>query len=287
MMTLTPKLRQEIVDFFTNIPSLHSENGRRAMLLSAGLDHVLPLIELSGSTTKFASLLVEHLAQYGTRPGQQPALILLLQGVSTQVGLEKQEFIQILCERLTVQRAVLLENCPYRGLFVFREKDEPFFFGRETYTRKLVEAVQEKPLVVVIGASGSGKSSVVYAGLFPKLQHQGKWIITSFRPGNNPFQALAKSLISFLYTDELERLSQTKKLATQLQSSEISLPDVFTRITEKDEHTTKFLLFVDQFEELYTLCRNDLERRRFLDELLRTFKISKTLKVSDHIEQNG
>ena len=54
--------------------------------------------------------------------------------------------------------------CPYRGLFAFQEEDAPFFCGRETFIEQLLVAVQKKPLVAVIGASGSGKSSVVFAG---------------------------------------------------------------------------------------------------------------------------
>jgi ABC-type multidrug transport system fused ATPase/permease subunit len=61
------------------------------------------------------------------------------------------------------QQAIL--PCPYRGLFAFREQDAPFFFGRETVSQHLLEAVRRKPLVAVVGSSGSGKSSVVFAGL--------------------------------------------------------------------------------------------------------------------------
>jgi Novel STAND NTPase 1 len=57
--------------------------------------------------------------------------------------------------------------CPYRGLRPFREEDMPFFFGREAFTGRLVEVVNQQTLVAVVGASGSGKSSVVRAGLVP------------------------------------------------------------------------------------------------------------------------
>ncbi len=159
---------------------------------------------------------------------------------------------------------------PYRGLFAFREQDERFFFGRDAYIEKLLETMQSKTFIAVIGLSGSGKSSLVYAGVFPELRRQGDWLITSFRPGDNPFQAVAKSLIPFLYSDELERLSQTKKLTEQFRSAEISLSDVIARIIEKNGQTAKFLLFADQFEELYTPNQNDDDRRRFLDEFLAT-----------------
>jgi hypothetical protein len=70
-------------------------------------------------------------------------------------------------ERLDTVRASI---CPYRGLLHFREEDAPFFFGRETAVDKLMNAVQRRPLVAVVGASGSGKSSVVRAGLVPRLR---------------------------------------------------------------------------------------------------------------------
>ena len=158
--------------------------------------------------------------------------------------------------------------CPYRGLAAFREQDETVFFGRETYTQQILAAVQQKPFVAVIGASGSGKSSVVYAGVFPYLRRQGHWLIAFFRPGNDPFQALSKALIPFLYADELEMISKIPQMAAQLRSGDISLGPVLERILEKDGKASHLLVFVDQFEELYTLCRDDEARRRFLDEIL-------------------
>lgn len=162
---------------------------------------------------------------------------------------------------------------PYRGLFAFREQDERFFFGRNGWTQSLIAAVQNRSLVAVIGPSGSGKSSVVYAGMFPKLRRQGNWLITSFRPSDNPFQTIARALVPFLYTDELKRLRQAKELTEQLQLAKISLSDVITRVIEKDGQVTKFLLFVDQFEELYTPNHKNHDRCRFLDELLATARM--------------
>jgi hypothetical protein len=105
--------------------------------------------------------------------------------------------------------------CPYRGLFAFREQDATFFFGREVFTDKLVEAVRKKPLVAFIGASGSGKSSVVFAGLVPRLRREGGWLIASFRPGPAPFRALAAALLPFLdpQKSEVDRLVEIPKLA--------------------------------------------------------------------------
>ena len=59
--------------------------------------------------------------------------------------------------------------CPYRGLLHFREEDAPFFFGREAAIEGLVEGIKHHPFLALVGASGSGKSSVVRAGLVPRL----------------------------------------------------------------------------------------------------------------------
>ena len=89
--------------------------------------------------------------------------------------------------------------CPYRGLFAFREEDSHLFFGREKFTEDLAAAVKTKPLVAVVGPSGSGKSSVVFAGLLSALrQTKIQLQIISFRPGNNPFKALAAALVPLL-----------------------------------------------------------------------------------------
>ncbi|KST62349.1 nSTAND1 domain-containing NTPase [Mastigocoleus testarum] len=90
-----------------------------------------------------------------------------------------------------------LPHSPYKGLSAFQEEDAEYFFGREKFIADLFEAAKSKPLVPVVGASGSGKSSVVFAGLVPRLREDGIQIV-SFRPGNNPFDALAVALSSHI-----------------------------------------------------------------------------------------
>jgi WD40 repeat protein len=160
--------------------------------------------------------------------------------------------------------------CPYRGLFAFREQDATFFFGRGAFTDRLVKAVQKKPLAAVIGPSGSGKSSVVFAGLVPQLRHEGGWLIASFRPGPSPFQALAATLLSVLepQKSEVDRLIEIPKVADSLRQGPLTLQSVGERILEKDGTGAQLLLIADQFEELYTLCSSEPERQRFLDVLL-------------------
>ncbi len=169
--------------------------------------------------------------------------------------------------------------CPYRGLLAFREQDAPFFFGREAFIEQLIAAVQEKQFVAIIGSSGSGKSSVVFAGLLPGLNHRESWSITTFRPGSTPLHNLVNMLIALLDQglSEIDRLYASKKLARDVISGEISVLDVTNRIVQK-QHEMQFLLFIDQFEELYTLCQDGGERLHFLDALLSLFQ-SPTFKV--------
>jgi WD40 repeat protein len=158
---------------------------------------------------------------------------------------------------------------PYVGLAAFTEVDAAFFFGRETFVNGLVEAVNQQPLVGVIGPSGSGKSSVVYAGLFPQLRIAGNWLIESFRPGDKPFYQLASVLVRLLEpeTGETAQLREAVGLAVDMELGTITLPTVISRLNER--HSSKrLLLFADQFEELYTLCQNKEVIERFVDALL-------------------
>ncbi|GAA6623004.1 eIF2A-related protein [Scytonema sp. NUACC26] len=166
--------------------------------------------------------------------------------------------------------------CPYRGLFAFQEEHEQFFFGREAFTKQLVEAVQQEPLVTILGPSGSGKSSVVFAGLIPQLKRQGNWRIASFRPGDRPFYALATALIPLLEPQLQGGMTQmyaTRKLTDELRSKTNALRDVIETIT-KEASDRRLLLVVDQFEELYTLCKEQ-ERQSFLEQLLEVVGVAK------------
>ncbi|MDJ0562911.1 MAG: WD40 repeat domain-containing protein, partial [Microcystis sp. M49629_WE12] len=158
--------------------------------------------------------------------------------------------------------------CPYRGLFHFGPGDAEYFFGRKSFITNLFQATQTRNFIPLLGASGSGKSSVVFAGLVPKLQQEGHWQFTHFRPGSDPFHALALALVP-LYTtnlNETERLAQARQLANYLRDGDIPLADVFAQI-QHNYPSERVLLIADQFEELYTLCPDETIRRNFLDKL--------------------
>jgi WD40 repeat protein len=162
---------------------------------------------------------------------------------------------------------------PYRALEVFREEHAAFFCGRETFTGRLVEAVDKRRLVAVVGPSGSGKSSVVQAGLLPNLRRRQPpdptWDAAVFTPGAQPLRGLASALIPFLRPelDEIDRLSEVKRLENGLASREIGCDDAVRRALEKSGGTDRFLLVVDQFEELFTLT-GETDRSLLMDVLL-------------------
>ncbi len=142
--------------------------------------------------------------------------------------------------------------CPYRGLYPFRERDVSVFYGRQELTGRLVTEVERRPLVAVVGPSGSGKSSVVFAGLLPQMVQQEGWLSISMRPAHtsSPLVALAAALLPFLEPDqaETERLTALGQLTTLLRDGH--LPDVINRVLARAAKTD-VLLIVDQFEELF------------------------------------
>jgi WD40 repeat protein len=152
---------------------------------------------------------------------------------------------------------------PYRGLLSFGEEHSDLFFGRSALTQKLYEFVISSTLTVVLGASGSGKSSLVKAGLIPKLRElkdSNTWfILPPFRPGESPFKALNNALASV----------NQPAIAPDHDASSLGLltpGECLCRwFTEHPQE--KLLLVVDQFEELITLCQNDSERQQFLAAL--------------------
>ena len=140
---------------------------------------------------------------------------------------------------------VLEDNkCPYVGLDAFRESDQDLFFGREALITEMMERLESSSFLAVVGPSGSGKSSVVRAGLIPALARTRRWNILKMVPGSDPLGNLARLLST--YSNHVSNGQETPG------------PLVFP-----DEPT---LLVLDQFEELFTLNSDDsLERQRFIE----------------------
>ncbi|MBV8329002.1 MAG: tetratricopeptide repeat protein [Verrucomicrobia bacterium] len=157
--------------------------------------------------------------------------------------------------------------CPYKGLFAFWEQDADVFFGRESLIQLLTEKLDQKHIVQVSGPSGSGKSSLVAAGLIPALKDSGTWQVLYCRPGNDPFASLASALMPHLKPseDEISRAAQLPKLREVLEQGQLNYL-LRQAVAANDDRA--LLLFIDQFEELYTQCNTQTLRDRFLDTLL-------------------
>ncbi len=170
-----------------------------------------------------------------------------------------------------------LPKSPYQGLLAFGEENAEYFFGREKFVSELVEAVNTKSLVPIIGASGSGKSSVVFAGLLPLLKEAGMQIV-SFRPGNNAFDSLAITLQQQTPPALSRTLPLSRRGLGRLEELELEVnlehdEKALCRLIEDSTNRTsqRFILIIDQFEELYTLTP-EAQQQPFLNALLYTVK---------------
>jgi serine/threonine protein kinase/DNA-binding SARP family transcriptional activator/WD40 repeat protein len=152
---------------------------------------------------------------------------------------------------------------PYKGLRAFAEDDAVDFHGRDALIDELLQRIATHRLVTVVGPSGSGKSSVVRAGLIPALRagslsDSRDWLMTDMFPGSFPFEELEAALSRVAVRTPggmLDELSQPNGL---LRVSKQILPG--------DDST--LLVFIDQFEELFSTVRSEETRRRFLENLI-------------------
>jgi transcriptional regulator with XRE-family HTH domain len=171
-----------------------------------------------------------------------------------------------LAEALGVPARDLMVTSPYRGLSAFTEADAKYFFGRDRVVAFLVRKLAQNNLLQISGPSGSGKSSLVSAGLIPELRRSGGWTVIFCRPGRDPFASLAGGLVPTLEpsADDGVQAAQVPAVAKSLESGQ--LPSVLQRVAQIGGAV---LLFIDQFEELFALRNDDVLRTRFLDALVR------------------
>jgi serine/threonine protein kinase len=159
---------------------------------------------------------------------------------------------------------IRIDESPYAGLSSFQEADAGRFFGRARETAALVHHLQDRPLLGVVGPSGAGKSSFVRAGVVPVLKRSGEpWESFVIRPGRTPLAGLASLVAPFVTSSPTveEDLRKQQQLADHLRS-EPGYAGAVLRSRARRERR-RILLFVDQFEELYTLVPDAGERRAF------------------------
>lgn len=155
---------------------------------------------------------------------------------------------------------------PYKGLRPFLEADAPDFFGRESFIARLLERMSRDGgaprFVAVVGPSGSGKSSVVSAGLAAAIRHGAipgseRWLLTEMHPGHHPLEELDAALMKVA-------VRPPAGLLGRLESGPRGLLDVANAVVPEG---SELLLLVDQLEEAFTLTENEDERALLLESL--------------------
>jgi serine/threonine protein kinase len=162
-------------------------------------------------------------------------------------------------------RELRVDESPYAGLSSFQEADADRFFGRSKEISALVNRIQDQPLVAVVGPSGAGKSSFVRAGLVPVLKRSGEaWEALVIRPGRHPLGALA-SIVAPLVNTSSTTVEEDVKAQSQLVERLHAEPGYVGSVlrSRARRQRRKILLFIDQFEELYTMVPDARERLAF------------------------
>ena len=155
--------------------------------------------------------------------------------------------IESLCKQIKHPRPKVSEKpkCPYPGMKTFNEEDSENFWGRDNEIDGMLRQLDNFPFLAIIGRSGIGKSSLVFAGLIPALKKSarfpGRWIIKTMRPGSTPVKTLEETLGG-----------SSKELDATVKSFFVKEPNV--------QH---LLLIVDQFEEIFTIVKEKKESQNF------------------------
>jgi WD40 repeat protein/DNA-binding SARP family transcriptional activator len=155
---------------------------------------------------------------------------------------------------------------PYLGLRTFDEEDAAWFFGRAPDVSRLLDRMAGSRFLAVLGASGSGKSSLVRAGLVAALRRgalpgSDTWAIRVLRPGAVPTKALVRAVLDLDAT-----LSEGETVA-RFEGDERALHHLVEAAVGHGRFAPRVLVVIDQFEEVFALCPDVEQRRRFLSLL--------------------
>lgn len=156
---------------------------------------------------------------------------------------------------------------PYKGLRPFQEGDASDFYGRDelvdTLMNHLASSGGGSRFLAVVGPSGSGKSSVVRAGLLPKIRRSvdadwSKSFIVDMTPGNEPLRELENALLKVAIESDTD-------IVTRMAGSTRGLLESVNAVLPQDN--SELLLFIDQFEEIFTLTTDEEKRKTFLNNI--------------------
>lgn len=256
----------EILNFLEADPGAKSGTDRLFMAASAGLD---PRRSTNGTVTNYA--LTDWVSTTLKGESQRP----LFENSGSEIILTRcQESLTI------IQVAPTPEVCPYRGLESFDECYAEYFFGREDLTDDLLSKLSTSNFLAVVGASGSGKSSLVRAVLVHKLQRgqtlsgSNHWQIRLITPTEQPFKSLANAFINPAET-VIDRAEQLRRAEMILQDGAGLTQLVKASLMSASTKNARFVRIIDQFEEVFTLCQGadaDRDRHRLFNCLLTALK---------------
>ncbi|MGH3475349.1 MAG: hypothetical protein ACRDQD_00775 [Nocardioidaceae bacterium] len=155
---------------------------------------------------------------------------------------------------------------PYKGLVPFEPEDNELFFGRDALSAALVERLAASRLLAVVGASGTGKSSLMRAGVVAALREgalpgSSAWPTVLMTPGAHPAAELAAQV-------SVRAGVSAGSLHDDLRRDAGALDLAARQAAASRPRGTRVVLVVDQFEELFTLCRDGEERGQFVDALV-------------------
>ncbi len=241
--------------------------------LPASLNHVIEIATSKDPAERYSSVLAFNLEL-------RKALALNQQGLNWQQDEFATNYPSVTAEELArlgitddfastqINLAEVLN--PYKGLRAFQQVDAEDFCGREALIDRLVDwlkaDLQQRRFLSVIGPSGSGKSSVVKAGLLPRLRQDAipgskNWFVVEMTPGTHPLEELEAALLRIA-------VNPPATLLAQLKEDDRGLVRAIKRILPPNLTTeTELLLVIDQFEEVFTLTESESERQHFLNML--------------------
>jgi len=155
---------------------------------------------------------------------------------------------------------------PYKSLAAFQEEDAEQFFGREAFVKLLIEKYPQVKILPLLGPSGSGKSSVARAGLIPELKKiDVRLKILILTPTDRPLENLANHLARLITQDPFP-IAKTKEFEDFLLKEKDALRRILSSYISATNQT--LVILIDQFEEIYTLCKEKTHQTAFIENIL-------------------
>ena len=245
-----------------------------SVLTQAMITGLLPQQSSSGRVT--STDLVASITNQLSNELQQP---LFEQGGSEIVITQQSEYSLPKSESISVisrLKQYSFNFCPYRGPQPFEEKHADYYFGRESLIQKVLQTLQNRNLCALIGASGSGKTSLLQAGIIPRLSEGNDilgsehWVVRYITLGKQPLKTLAAAF-TITQQEEVDTANQLCQAEDLLRNEPAGLANLVTAALLKQPAAQKFWLIIDQFEELL-ISTSDLqaqtERSQVIDALI-------------------